>query len=379
MGHLPTGFSTRAEVNRVLEFSRTVGLCNYPSSSRRLHGSASRTSDIDSESRVGATSTIPTLTHRGYWQLGSPRPRNSYGSPISEFSEREHFGAPLDGIVPCSGATDPNYTKFEADCSPVGHLETAGAGSSHFGSIRRPAFSSARRNRERDSEFTEPASEYGYPPTVHHTPQQDSQPIDTLGPQISRNSFSSGFSVRKLCAMNPFTPSFDALEFPTSPLPPSSPLPSSTVHGSLLSLCPVPHLNEGTHLEFDTTPARGSCGVDSSSRSSYCRPMTLDSASESLPVRHLFYSRGIHKVPTPHFMPSSSKADIILELLARDHPWNAIGDMLGLPPIPTANETYLKEIASHRTVSHELVSPQASTDESCAESRSLGTSRWHVS
>ena len=150
--------------------------------------------------------------------------------------------------------------------------------------------------------------------------------------------------------MNPFTPSFDALEFPTSPLPPSSPLPSSTVHGSLHSLCPVPHLNEGTHLDFDTTPARGSCGADSSARSSYRRPMTLDSASESLPVRHLSYSRGIHKVPTPHFMPSSSKADIILELLARDHPWNAIGDMLGLPPIPTANETYLKEIASHRTV-----------------------------
>jgi hypothetical protein len=52
-------------VNRVLEFSRTVGLCNYPSSSRRLNGSASGTSDIDSESRVGATSFIPTLTHRG--------------------------------------------------------------------------------------------------------------------------------------------------------------------------------------------------------------------------------------------------------------------------------------------------------------------------
>lgn len=250
-----------------------------------------------------------------------------------------------------------NYSKFEADCSPVGNLETAGAGSSHFGSFGRLAFSSARRNREWDSEFTEPASDHGHPPTVH-TPQQDSQVIDTLGPQISRNSSSSGFSVRKFCATNPFTPSFDALECPTSPLPPSSPLPSSTLHGYL---CPVPHVNEVAPPDFDTTPARGSCRAGSSSRSSYLRLMTPDSASESLPVRYLSYSRGIREVPAPHFMPSSSKADIILELLARDHPWNAIGDMLDLPPIPTANETYFKEITSHRTVSHELVSPLASS------------------
>ncbi|KAH8980904.1 hypothetical protein EDB92DRAFT_223827 [Lactarius akahatsu] len=35
--------------------------------------------------------------------------------------------------------------------------------------------------------------------------------------------------------------------------------------------------------------------------------------------------------------------------------------MLDLPPIPTANETYFKEIMSHRTVSHERVSPLASS------------------
>jgi hypothetical protein len=161
--------------------------------------------------------------------------------------------------------------------------------------------------------------------------------------------------------MNPFSPSFDVLEFPTSPLPPSSPLPSSTTHRSLLSLCPVPRVNEGTPLDFDATPARGSCGADSSSRSSYLRPMTPDPASESVPMRYLSHSRGTHESPAPLFMPSSSKADIIPELLTRDHPWNAIGDMLDLPPIPTANETYFKEITSRRTVSHKRVSPLASS------------------
>ncbi|KAH8980903.1 hypothetical protein EDB92DRAFT_223830 [Lactarius akahatsu] len=80
--------SLRAEVNRVLEFSRTVGLCNYPSSSRRRRGSASLTSDVDSESRVG-----------------SSQRQNCYnGSPISDFSERQHLGAP---VASGSGATDP--------------------------------------------------------------------------------------------------------------------------------------------------------------------------------------------------------------------------------------------------------------------------------
>ncbi|KAI9463334.1 hypothetical protein BJY52DRAFT_80473 [Lactarius psammicola] len=60
-------------------------------------------------------------------------------------------------------------------------------------------------------------------------------------------------------------------------------------------------------------------------------------------------------------MPSFSKADLIPELLTRDNPWNAIGDMLDLPPIPTANETYFKGITSHRTVSHERISTLASS------------------
>ncbi|KAH9063938.1 hypothetical protein EDB87DRAFT_83167 [Lactarius vividus] len=84
-------------------------------------------------------------------------------------------------------------------------------------------------------------------------------------------------------------------------------------------------------------------------------------ASGSVPSRYLSHSHCIHKVPTPLFIPPSSKADLIPDLLTHDNPWNAIGKMLDLPPIPTANETYFKEILSHRTVSHEHVSPLASS------------------
>jgi hypothetical protein len=91
--------------------------------------------------------------------------------------------------------------------------------------------------------------------------------------------------------------------------------------------------------------------------------MTPDSAaaSASVAMRYLSHSPRSHEVPTPHFMASSSKADLIPELLTHDNPWNAIGDMLDLPPIPMANETYFKKITSHHTVSHERVSPLASS------------------
>ena len=191
----------------------------------------------------------------------------------------------------------------------------------------------------------------------HHTPQRKAPLMNTLEPQLSRDRDFPRFSDRKLCTMDSFSPSFDVLEFPTSPLPPSSPLPSSTAHGSLLSLCQVPHVNGGTLLDFNTTPARGSCGADSPS--GYVRFITPNFASKSAPLPYLSHSPRIHKVPTPLFKPSSSKADLIPELLTRDNPWNAIGDMLDLPPIPTANETYFKEITSHLTVSHKRTSPLA--------------------
>ncbi|KAF8273338.1 hypothetical protein EI94DRAFT_1826342 [Lactarius quietus] len=159
--------------------------------------------------------------------------------------------------------------------------------------------------------------------------------------------------------MNPFSPSFDALEFPTSPLPPSSPLPSSTTLGSLLPLCQAPHANEEMPLDFVTTPARSSCGADSPS-SSYLRFMTPDSAAEAVAMRCLPHSHRTHEISTHVFIPSYSKADLIPELLMWANPWNAIGDMLDLPPIPTANETYFNEITPQRTISHGRVSPLAS-------------------
>ncbi|KAI9439880.1 hypothetical protein H4582DRAFT_1557426 [Lactarius indigo] len=257
--------SLRAEVNRILEFSRTVGLCNYPSSSRRRSGSASLISDVSFESRVGFS-----------------RRQNCYnGSPISEFSERQHPGAP---VAPSSG-----------------NLETTGARTPHFGPFRNGAVSPVHRSRERNSGYSEPASDYGHQQRGRRPPQRKTQSIDTPEPQISQDRFSSGFSDRKFCAMDSFSPSFDALEFPTSPLPPSSPLASSIVHGSLLSLCQGPHVNEGTPLDFDTTPARGSCGADSSYRSGYVRSITPGFPSGSVPLRCLSHSHRIHKVPISSF------------------------------------------------------------------------------
>ena len=113
-------------------------------------------------------------------------------------------------------------------------------------------------------------------------------------------------------------------------------------------------MNEGTPLCFDTTPAHGFSAADTSGSGCF-RSITPDFASESVPLRYSSHSSYIHKVSTPVFISASSKADLIPELLKRDNPWNAIGDMLDLPPIPTANETYFKEITSHR--SHHSVSP----------------------
>jgi hypothetical protein len=54
----PKDSSLRAEVNRILEFSRTVGLCNY-STSPRQDVPASLASHVDSESGVGV---VPLLS-----------------------------------------------------------------------------------------------------------------------------------------------------------------------------------------------------------------------------------------------------------------------------------------------------------------------------
>ena len=154
--------------------------------------------------------------------------------------------------------------------------------------------------------------------------------------------------------------SFDVLAFSTSPLPPSSPLPSSTNYGSL-SHCQVSHGAETTLLDFDKIPllstVSGSCGV-TSSRHGGSRHVTPDLASVS-PLRHLPSLGLAHKVPT---LPTSySKADFILDLLTCDDPWNVIGDVLDLPPIPSADATYFNRFRSCRTLLHESVSSPTSS------------------
>ena len=160
----------------------------------------------------------------------------------------------------------------------------------------------------------------------------------------------------------PLSPSFDALEFPTSTLPPSSPLTSSTTYGPRLSFYQLLHEAETTLLDLDKIPlpssVSGSCEVDSSSRYGGSRHITPDPASAST-LRHLPYSGLPHKIPT--LLTSHSKADIIPDLLTCDDPWNAIGDILDLPPIPPADATYFSRIRSHHTLSHECVSSPASS------------------
>ena len=163
------------------------------------------------------------------------------------------------------------------------------------------------------------------------------------------------------------SPPFDALEFSTSPLPPSSPLPSSTTDGSLLSLRQVSHRAEAetTLLGFDEillpSTMSGSCEVGSFSRYGGSHHVTPDSdLASASPLRHLPRSSLAHMVPT--LSDPYSKADIIRDLLTCDDPWNVIGDMLDLPPIPSADATYFNSIQSHHTVlSPKRVSSPASS------------------
>lgn len=148
---------------------------------------------------------------------------------------------------------------------------------------------------------------------------------------------------------------FDALGFSTSPLPPSSPLPSSTTHEYLLSDHQVSHRAEAetTLLDFDVPlPSKmsGSCEVGSSSRYGGSCRMTPDSdLSSASPLRHLSRSGLPHIFPTLLDQYSTSKADLIPDLLTCDDPWNAIGYILDLPPIPSADAVYFTSIWLHHT------------------------------
>jgi hypothetical protein len=138
--------------------------------------------------------------------------------------------------------------------------------------------------------------------------------------------------------------SFDPLEFSTSPLPPSSPLPSSTAHGSLLSLCQTPHTAGKACLDLDRIPL--SSGLSDphevgSSQTGFSRGVTPDLPSTPR-WRHSPRTSRLHNAPS--LLASSSKDELIPDLLMRDDPWNVIGDILDLPRIPPADPTYFSKI-----------------------------------
>jgi hypothetical protein len=215
---------------------------------------------------------------------------------------------------------------------------------------------------ETDLVYFEPSSEYDcLEYSVSESPARSACEVE---PQLRHDNWPPGILERNFHQPDPLPlpPSFATLEFPTSPLPPSSPLLSSTAYGSLLSHRQVSHGPETTTLGWDSFPLpstlSGSCEAGSSSRYGHNRPITPDLAPGS-PLRHLPHSAPAHRVP--NLRASSSKDDLIPELLTCDNPWNVIGDILDLPPIPPADDGYFRNIRSLHTLSHEGVSSPASS------------------
>ena len=171
---------------------------------------------------------------------------------------------------------------------------------------------------------------------------------------------------RHLYPADPLPLSFDALEFPTSPLPPSSPLPSSTAYGSFLSLCQTPFATGKTRLDLEgriksSSVLSYSYEADSSSRRSGFNRSTAPDLASTPRLRRFAHSRSLNNVSTL-FAPSYNKDELIPDLLTRDDPWNVIGDILNLPPIPPADATYLSNITTLTTAgSHECVLSLASS------------------
>ena len=213
---------------------------------------------------------------------------------------------------------------------------------------------------EIDLVYAEPTSDYEY--LEHCNSESPAQSTCVIEPLLGEDEGSLRVLENNLYPNDPLFSSFDALEFSTSPLPPSSPLPSSTTYGSLLSHCQVSHGAETMLLDFDKIPlpstVSGSCEVTSSSRHGGSRHITPDLASAS-PLRHLPSPGFAHKVPT--LQTPYSKADLIPDLLTCDDPWNVIGDVLDLPPIPSADATYFNRFRSCHTLLHERVSSPASS------------------
>ena len=232
-------------------------------------------------------------------------------------------------------------------------------GTSQSNSLKRAASCSEQApESESDPVHSESMSKYKY--SGHGNSESHAQSTCILEPLLGEDKESPAVLESKLYTTDPLSPPFDALEFSTSPLPPSSPLPSSTTYGSLLSLRQVSHGVEQTLMGFDEIPLPStmsdSCEVGSSSGNSGSRHVTPDSdLASASPLRYLPRSGLSHKVPTP--LASNSKADLIPDLLACDDPWNVIGNMLDLPPIPAADATYFDSIRTpHTGLLHERVS-----------------------
>ena len=210
---------------------------------------------------------------------------------------------------------------------------------------------------ETDLVHAEPTSDYEY--LEYCSSESPAQSTFILEPPLNEDEEPLRVLESNLYETTTPSLSFDAQEFITSPLPPSSPLTSSTTYGSLLSLYQVSHRAETTLLDFDEIPlpssVSGSCEVGASSLYGDSHHTTPDLASAS----HFPRSGLAHKIPT--LLTSYSKADLLPDLLTCDDPWNAIGDMLGLPPIPSADATYFNRIRLHHTPFHERLSSPASS------------------
>ena len=203
------------------------------------------------------------------------------------------------------------------------------------------------------------SSTYGCEHLEDYVSQSPARSICTVEPELCQDQQSPWLLEGDPYTTNPFTPSFHALEFSTSPLPPSSPLPSSTTYGLLPSPQQESHGAERTILDPDSVPLpsmmSGSRELGTSRYVSSHR-ITPDLASAS-PLRHRPHSDLANKVPT--LLASSSEADLITDLLVCDNPWNAIGDLLNLPPIPSPDATYFDNIRALHTLSPERASSLA--------------------
>jgi hypothetical protein len=203
------------------------------------------------------------------------------------------------------------------------------------------------------------SSTYNYEHLENYGNQSPARSICTVEPELFQDQGSPWLSKGDPYTTNPSTPSFEALEFSTSPLPPSSPLLSSTTYGLLPSPQQESHGAERTILDSDSVPLP-SMMSDSreleTSRNVGSHRITPVLASAS-PLQHRPHSYLANKVPT--LLASSSEADITTDLLACDNPWNAIGNLLDLPPIPPPDATYFDNIRALHTLSPERASSLA--------------------